>query len=249
MSSPMTEAPVLETRRLARELRRLSYDMISTSGFGFFGSCNSAADAYACAVTAFAGEHDEIILSKGHAAPLSYARSRGVAWADEGGYAALGSPLQGHPSRLHDPHTVLTSGSLGLTLALAVGRHEARREVHDDARTVVLVGESELQAGCALEAISYQMRAGAPGLVVLVDVNERQSGGDRVPWLPGVLPCDLAVQEVDGHDHTALLARFADLDGSCRIVLLVLRTSRSHGLSDCRGETRMSHLPTWTEGP
>lgn len=243
----MVEARVSLTRRLAHQLRRLSHDMISTSGFGFFGSCNSAADAYACAVTAFAGEHDEIILSKGHAAPLSYARSRGVAWADEGGYAASGSPLQGHPSRLHDPHTVLTSGSLGLALAQAIGRHEARRELHDDARTVVLVGEGELQAGCALEAIRYQMRAGAAGFVVLVDVNERQSGGDRVPWLPGVLPRDLPVHEVDGHDHAALLARFAALDGSSRIDLLVLRTSRSHGLSDRRGETRMSHLPVWTE--
>jgi transketolase len=245
----MADAPALLTRRLARRLRRLSHDMISTGGFGFFGSCNSAADAYACAVTAFAGEHDEVILSKGHAAPLSYARARGVAWADDGGYAALGSPLQGHPSRRHDPHTVLTSGSLGLALALAVGRHEARRELHDDARTVVLIGESELQAGCALEAIRYQMLAGTPGFVVLVDVNERQSGAAPVPWLPGALPRDLPVHEIDGHDHAALLARFAALDASSRIELLVLRTSRSHGLSDRLGETRMSHLPIWTEEP
>jgi transketolase N-terminal domain/subunit len=241
----MTPDLPTRTRALAARLRRLSHDMISSAGFGFYGSCNSAADAYACAVGTFDGEHDEVILSKGHAAPLQYAWHYGSDWPKEGGYAQLGSVLQGHPSRLYDRRTVLTSGSLGLALAWSVGRHEARRERHADARTVVLAGESELQAGCVLEALRYQMRSTTAGLVILVDVNERQSGAAPVPWSPDLLPRGLSYTEVDGHDHEALLKAFATVDPGSTLELLGLRTRRSAGLSDQRSDTRMSHLPAW----
>jgi transketolase len=150
---------------------------------------------------------DRFLLSKGHGPAAYYAvlAAHGffpVDWLETFGRA--GSPLGHHPDRLLVPGAEISSGSLGHGLPVAVGLALGLRAQHNPARTVVLVGDAELDEGSNYEAMVV---AGAHRLdrLTAVVVDNKSSS---LTW-PGGLARRFAAEgwaaeTVDGRDHDRL---------------------------------------------
>ena len=94
----------------------------------------------------------------------------------------------------------MTRSASGLATGTALGLRLAGRT----ARTVVLVGDAELDEGSNAEAIQYAGRAGLEGLTAVVVDNTSATHG----W-PGGIAARFAVEgwaatDVDGRDHDDL---------------------------------------------
>lgn len=187
--------------------------------------------------------HDRFLLSKGHG-PMAYyavlAAKGFLSAADLRGFGGPDSILGHHPDRTLVPGVEIGSGSLGHGLGLAVGTALGQR-VRDArsrrsagapgreptttapdgaaARTVVLLGDAELEEGSNAEAIQYAGRAGLSGLTAVVIDNSSASMG----W-PGGIAQRFTVEgwsasDVDGRDHDALERAFTAQSDSPHVVI------------------------------
>jgi transketolase len=152
-------------------------------------------------------DRDRFLLSKGHGPMAYYAvlAAKGF-FAPEtlDDWTAFGSPLGRHPDRVLVPGVEIGSGSLGHGLGLGVGTALGLRAQGRTARTVVLVGDGELDEGSNHEAIALAGRFGLDRLTVVAVDNSSASLG----W-PGGIARRFAVEgwateTVDGRDHDAL---------------------------------------------
>ena len=166
---------------------------------------------------------DRFLLSKGHGPMAYYAVLAAKGFLDERALDTFGrweSVLGHHPDRVLVPGVEIGSGSLGHGLGLAVGTALGLRLQGRDARTVVLVGDAELDEGSNAEAIQYAGRAGLDRLTAVVVDNASASQG----W-PGGIAARFAVEgwstaDVDGRDHDALYtALTAPSAGRPRVVV------------------------------
>lgn len=152
-------------------------------------------------------DRDRFLLSKGHGPMAYYAvlAAKGFVpedWLDDWG--GFGSPLGYHPDRNLVPGVEVSSGSLGHGLPLAVGTALGLRAQGLASRTVVLVGDAELDEGSNAEAIELAPALGLTGLTVVVVDNRSSSYA-----VPGRIADRFAVNgwhvaTVDGRDHAAL---------------------------------------------
>lgn len=187
--------------------------------------------------------HDRFLLSKGHG-PMAYyavlAAKGFLSPADLRDFGGPDSILGHHPDRTLVPGVEIGAGSLGHGLGLAVGtalglrlrRSHVRASVgtsgrssattdpvESAARTVVLLGDAELEEGSNAEAIQYAGRAGLGGLTAVVIDNSSASLG----W-PGGIARRFTVEgwsasDVDGRDHDALERAFAGSGDSPHVVV------------------------------
>ncbi|AYY15165.1 transketolase [Actinobacteria bacterium YIM 96077] len=154
-----------------------------------------------------AADRDRFLLSKGHGPMAYYAvlAAHGffpVEWLDE--FGQPGSPLGHHPDGALIPGVEIASGSLGHGLPLGVGLALGLRANGNDARTIVLVGDAELDEGSNHEAIVVGAAYGLDALTVVVIDNDSSSLG----W-PGGIARRFATEgwatvDVNGRDHDAL---------------------------------------------
>ncbi|MBN9735751.1 MULTISPECIES: transketolase [unclassified Pseudonocardia] len=156
-------------------------------------------------------DRDRFLLSKGHGPMALYAVLAARGFLDPAaldGFATYDSDLGHHPDRTLVPGVEISSGSLGHGLGLAVGTALGLRLQGRAARTVVLVGDAELDEGSNAEAIQYAGRAGLAGLTAVVIDNRSASHG----W-PGGIAARFAVEgwvtaDADGRDHDDLERAF-----------------------------------------
>lgn len=161
-------------------------------------------------------DRDRFLLSKGHGPMAYYAVLAAMGFVEESVLDTFGrfdSVLGHHPDRTLVPGVEIGSGSLGHGLGLAVGTALGNRIAGRDARTVVLVGDAELDEGSNAEAIQYAGRAGLDRLMTVVVDNSSASQG----W-PGGIAARFAVEgwstaDVDGRDHDALHRAFTASTG------------------------------------
>jgi transketolase len=155
---------------------------------------------------------DRFLLSKGHG-PMAYyavlAAKGHLTDADLRGFGGPDSILGHHPDRTLVPGVEIGSGSLGHGLGLAVGTAVGLRLHGSDARTIVLLGDAELEEGSNAEAIQYAGRSALGGLTAVVIDNSSASLG----W-PGGIARRFTVEgwsaaDVDGRDHDAIERAFA----------------------------------------
>jgi transketolase len=151
---------------------------------------------------------DRFLLSKGHGPMAYYAvlAAKGFLGVEQlRGFGAFDSVLGHHPDHVLARGVEISSGSLGHGLGLAVGTTLGLElSGHGDARTVVMVGDAELEEGSNLEAIQYAGRVGLDRLMAVVVDNSSASLG----W-PGGIAARFAAEgwstsDVDGRDHEAL---------------------------------------------
>jgi transketolase len=171
-------------------------------------------------------DRDRFILSKGHAAPLLYAVLA------EAGYfpvsqlptlRKLGSPLEGHPNLRRLPGVEASTGSLGQGLSIGLGHALAMRldrlsglsgltPAAQVPKVYVMLGDGEIDQGQVWEAVMAAAKFQLDNLVAIVDHNGYQQTGatkevlDLDPIPPKFAAFGWDVQEINGHDLTAVLA-------------------------------------------
>ena len=161
-----------------------------------------------------APERDRFLLSKGHGPMAYYAVLAAKGFIDEDllrGFGSFDSPLGHHPDRVLIPGVEIGSGSLGHGLGLAVGTALGLRlRGLDRPQVFTLLGDAELDEGSNHEAIAYAGAAGLDSLRAAVIDNASATHG----WSGGIATRfereGWTTRTVDGRDHDALEAAFAD---------------------------------------
>lgn len=198
-----------------------------------------------------AGEtRDHFLLSKGHAVHVLHAClvERGELDASElPGTCTLGSRLAGHPT-LKTPGIELATGSLGHALSVGIGIALGEQLARSDARTVVLLGDGELQEGTVWEAALCAPRFGLENLVAIVDYNRFQASGS----VDEILPLDpLAdkwrafrwnVAEIDGHDMAQIVEVLAGLPAARGPTAIIAHTTKGKGVPGIEGTPRAHYI-------
>jgi transketolase len=157
-------------------------------------------------------ERDRFLLSKGHG-PMAYyavlAAKGFIAPSVLDTWTQWDSPLGRHPDRVLVPGVEISSGSLGHGLPIAVGVALGLGiQGLTKPRTVVLLGDAELDEGSNHEAIALAGRLGLERLTAVVVDNRSGTHG----W-PGGVAARFAVEgwattTVDGRDQDALFEAF-----------------------------------------
>jgi transketolase len=242
----MTRKDTLE--KIARRLRIHSLTATTAAGSGHPTTCLSSADLMACLFfdsmrfnPGKAGDpaNDELVLSKGHAAPLLWA-----AFAEAGiipirrlhDLRKITSELEGHPTPRMKWIKAAT-GSLGQGLSVGVGLALARKISGSPARTYVLMGDGECAEGSVWEAAASASHLGLGNLCAVVDVNRL---GQSDPTMHGHDTAALAKKfrafgwetlVVDGHNIEKITTAFGAAAKARKPAVLIAKTLKGKGVS------------------
>jgi transketolase len=186
-------------------------------------------------------ERDRFVLSKGHACAACYAALAEsgffpLAWLDE--FYADGGKLFGHLTTTGVPGVEVSTGSLGHGLAIASGMALAGKRDGAQFRVFTLLSDGECDEGSTWEPALFAPHHRLDNLIAIVDYNKIQSLG-RVEEILNLEPFaekwkafGWAVQEIDGHDVSAIdrafrAAPFAAGRPSC----IIAHTVKGKGVS------------------
>ena len=248
---PTATIPSTDLKSLTKQMRLDIIRMIEAAGNGHPGGSLSIIDILTVLYWKFLKHdpknpaletRDRFILSKGHACPALYAvmAYRGYfPKSDLMSLRKLGSPLQGHPDRLRLPGIEFSTGSLGQGLSVGVGMACAAKLDKQDWKTVVALGDGELQEGQNWEAFMSAPKFKLDNLIAIVDHNNGQIDGsvkdvmDIEPLTDKLRAFNWEVQSIDGHDlaaiEKALAKAWAANDG--RPQAIVAKTVKGKGVS------------------
>ncbi|WP_149829633.1 transketolase [Streptomyces tailanensis] len=186
---------------------------------------------------------DRVILSKGHSVWALYSVLA------EFGVAGLDDPRAGHPVE-GTPGVTAATGALGHGLSIGAGLALGARLDGTAQRSVVVLGDGELDEGSVWEAAMFAAHHRLANLVAVVDRNGLQQEGHTESIL-SLEPLDAKwasfgwrVLEADGHDHAALrTALRTALDGQDgRPTVVVARTVKGRGVSLMEGDARYHYV-------
>jgi transketolase len=234
--------------RIAKRLRIHSLTMTTTAGSGHPTTCLSMAELAACL---FFSEmrfnpndpedwrNDELVLSKGHAAPIlwaAYAEAGIIPLKDLMGLRKLASDLEGHPTpRMR--WVKAATGSLGQGLSVGVGMAAAMKLGKSPGRVFVVMGDGECAEGTVWEAANAAVNLKLKNLCAIVDIN-RLGQSD-----PTMHQHDVAAYgrkfrafgwdaiSINGHKIDAILAAFKKIGKSGRPTVVLAKTIKGKGVS------------------
>ena len=194
---------------------------------------------------------DRLILSKGHGCLALYALL-----ADKGffpvetldGFCRHGSILGGHPTYPHIPGVEASTGALGHGLSIGVGMALAARLRGQAWRTMVILGDGEINEGSVWEAALSAGKHRLDALTVVIDHNKLQSYGPVAEVQPLEPLADkwrsfgFVVVEADGHDVAGLRRLFAalPLEGG-RPTAIICHTVKGKGIPFAENDNRWHH--------
>jgi transketolase len=244
----------------ANRVRISALRMVHHAGIGHTGGDMSSADILTVLYFGIlnidltepdAPARDRFIMSKGHCSGAFYSvlAARGffpISMLDT--YMDPLSKLNGHPDRNKLSGVEANTGPLGHGLPIAVGNALASRMSGLNFRTFVLTGDGELQEGSNWEACMSAAHYGLETLTLIVDRNRIQQGDFTEktirmdPLAEKFRAFGFATEEIDGHDHTALLARLGTLPieagkPSC----LIANTIKGKGVSFAENKSEWHH--------
>ena len=259
------EATPEALKTLANKIRLSAMMMTHHSGLGHTGGDLSSADILAVlygggVLKVDSGnplwpQRDRFIMSKGHCSGAFYSSLSFRGFfppAQLKTFMDSASALNGHPDRNKVPGVEANTGPLGHGLPIAVGCALAGRMRDESWRTFVLTGDGELQEGSNWEAAMSAHHYELENLTVIVDRNGIQQGDFTEntirmnPLAAKWQAFGFAVEEVDGHDHAALLDVFARLPlASGRPSCIIANTVKGKGVSFAENEPAWHHgVPT-----
>ena len=194
---------------------------------------------------------DHFILSKGHAVHAFHACLAELGKIEASEFSTLGrmgTRLAGHPSH-KAPLVEFATGSLGHGLSVGIGIALAERLDGLDSRTVVLMGDGELQEGSVWEAALCAPRFGLENLLAIVDRNGLQANAA----VDDILPLDPLeekwrcfrwnTQVIDGHDTGAILGALERFPAEKGPTVIIADTVKGKGVPGVEGRRR-SHFMT-----
>jgi len=242
----MDKKLVLE--KIATKLRIHSLKMTAEAGSGHPTTCFSMAELAACL---FFGEmrinindphdwsNDELVLSKGHAAPILWAAlaEGGIVPVDDlENLRRIDSPLEGHPTP-RMPWIKAATGSLGQGLSVGVGMAAGIRMAGVDRRVYVVMGDGECAEGSVWEAANSAAGLGLANLCAIVDINRlAQSqatyhGHDIDAYRKKFEAFGWRAVDIDGHDISEIREALKVARSTDRPVVILARTLKGKGVS------------------
>ncbi len=263
----MSNLPVPKLEEKAQKLRRQIITMIREAGSGHIGGSFSSLDIL---VALFFGgvirynchdrqdpRRDRFVLSNGHVCPAYYAVLAECGLIDKESLSslrALGSSLQGHPSKIFLPLLDSSSGSLGQGLSVAIGKALAAKIKNEHHCVYCLTSDGEHDEGSTWEAILTASHHNLGNLINIVDRNGMQIGGETET----VLALDPLAEKyrsfgwqvfiVNGHDYAELLHAICQAKDFRREPSVVIaRTVLGKGISFMENKKRF-HSGMLSEG-
>jgi transketolase len=144
------------------------------------------------------------------------------------------------------PGVETNTGPLGHGFPVAVGCALAGKLQGSARRTFVVLGDGELQEGSNWEAAMTAAHYRLANLTAVVDHNRLQQGAGTEetkqlePLADKWRAFGFEVREVDGHDHTQLLAVF-EPRGTDRPVCVIAHTTKGKGVSFMEDRAEWHH--------
>ena len=201
----------------ALEIRRNTWRALHGAGSGHMGGALSAADLLAALYFHHLRlrpaepdwpERDRFVLSKGHANAALGAVLAQAGFVDDGfldTFYGYESTFGMHPD-IKVPGVEMSTGGLGHGLSVGLGMALGSRLQGKGWRTVVMLGDGELQEGSNWEAAMAAAHLAPLSLTAIVDYNKVQQSG-HVSDMLGLEPLadkwrafGWSVRECDGHD-------------------------------------------------
>lgn len=260
------EDVVAHLKSAAYELRRRDPIMIAHSGNGHIGGDYSIADVLVTLMLhelnldpsePLAPERDRLVLSKGHTAGALY-----IAMALAGYFPVEElmtfmdpqSRLNGHPNRNYIPGIEANTGPLGHGFPIAVGTALAAKLDGSPRRTVVLLGDGELQEGSNWEAMMTASQYELENLIAVVDRNHLQQGAkvadtmDLEPLADKLRAFGFTVREMDAHNFDEILDTFAAAPEPGKPTFIISHSHKGHPISFMSDNVAWHHhVPTEAE--
>jgi transketolase len=197
---------------------------------------------------------DHFILSKGHAVHAFHACLAELGKIETSEFSTLGqmgTRLAGHPS-LKAPLVEFATGSLGHGLSVGIGIAMAEQLDGRRSKTIVLMGDGELQEGSVWEAALCAPRFGLSNLLAIVDRNGFQANAA----VADILPLDPLeekwrsfcwnTQVIDGHDMGAILAALGRSFAEEGPSVLIANTVKGKSVAAVEGRRR-AHFTTLSD--
>jgi len=233
---------------IAKKLRIHSLKMTSKAGSGHPTTCMSMAEIAACL---FFDEmqynikdpqdwgNDELVLSKGHAAPIlwaAYAEAGIIPVSSLMNLRKITSVLEGHPTPRMKWIKAAT-GSLGQGLSVGVGMAAAQKMAGSRRRTYVVMGDGEIAEGSVWEAANTAADMKLDNLTALVDINRlaqsapTMHGHDLRAYERKFKAFGWEVLRVDGHKVGEIREALKKARLSEKPVAILARTLKGKGVS------------------
>ncbi len=241
--------PAEELPARSKRIRRAILQMAYRARAGHLGSALSMTDLLTCLYFHHLrydpadprwDNRDRFILSKGHACCGLYTVLALAGFFPEEElqtYLQDGSRFAGHASVMV-PGVEFSTGSLGHGLGFGTGVALAGKLDEKTYRTAVLVSDGECNEGAVWEAAMAAAQWKLGKLLCIVDYNKIQSFGrtrdvmDLEPFADKWRAFRWHTQEVDGHDHAAILAAFGAADAVAdRPSVIIAHTVKGKGIS------------------
>jgi len=192
---------------------------------------------------------NRLILSKGHSVAIIYAaagRSGLIEPTEATSLRKIDSSLQGHPHVKDTPWVETSTGSLGQGFSSAIGMAIGLRHQNLSSRVYVILGDGELQEGQIWEGAMSAAHYKLDNLCAIVDYNKMQSD-DSNENIMGLEPLtdkwrsfNWDVQEIDGHDITAIEAAISNTKKvTDKPSIIIANTIKGKGVSFMEG------VPAW----
>ena len=255
----------------ARQARVRILEAVKHAGGGHVGGPYSAAEMLAALYFEVMNirpeepdwpDRDRFVLSKGHSAIALYTMLalRGYFPVEELlTFDAIDSRLQGHPDMTVTPGVDMSSGSLGLGFAAALGIALGAKADGRNFTTYVMLGDGECNEGVVWEGAHVAARYGLDNIIAIVDHNKLQQFGwtgesveERItPYTENQLAdrwraFGWQVFEMDGHNLTEILATLEEakrVEG--KPVAVIAHTVKGKGVSYMEGNYKWhSRVPT-----
>lgn len=249
------ESDIAQLERRRASLREKLLNLYKSANAGHIGSSLSCLEILMLCHSVFRGEHDRVVLSKGHAAGALYCvlDELGVLGRPLSDFYREGTLLSAHPPcKTPLPRVPFGTGSLGHGLSLGVGMALAQRHAGHDAWTAVVVSEGDLNEGSTWEAILSAAQLKLNRLITIVDANGLQGLGASAEILN--LEPLRAKAESFGFDcfETAQGNSYAALAEELRRILaspspkpkmLIARTTKGAGVDYMENQFQWHYLP------
>ncbi len=214
----ISDATINELKKIANDIRKKIIEMLSEAKSGHTAGSLGMADIFTL-LYFYALKHDpknptwerrdRVILSNGHICPVLYASMAKSGYFPEEEIMTLrklGSRLQGHPHREFMPWLETSSGPLGSGLSQAVGMAITDKIYDGDKTFYTLLSDGELNEGNTWEAILLATKYKLNNLIIIVDRNHIQIGGNTEKVLPledlkdKFKAFNCFTTEIDGHN-------------------------------------------------
>jgi transketolase len=242
----MTKKESLE--KIAKKLRIHTIKMTTESASGHPTTCMSIAELTACLFfdemqyninDPFDWANDEVILSKGHAAPILWA-----AYAEAGIFPEknlknlrkITSPLEGHPTPRMKWIKAAT-GSLGQGLSVGVGMAAALKLGKSPRRVYVVLGDGECAEGSVWEAANSAYDLKLDNLCAIVDINRlgqsepTMHGHDIKSYEKKFKAFGWEAIKINGHNIDDILEAFKTARVSDKPFVILAKTLKGKGVS------------------